>query len=306
MEIRHLQSLIALSEQGSFTAAARKMNTVQSGISVSIKEMEQELGVQLVNRTTRRVALTGAGELFLEHARSSLAVLNDGISAVRSEAGVVRGQLHLGVLQSLDPYVNLPALLTRFRAKYPLMEFAVRSMNSEEVPAQVRSGAIDLGFHAAVPGTVWPGIKSVPFVQDPLVAICAPKHPLAKHKRIELAGLMNQIFVDLIPQRALRRLLDRLCISRNLRRNSAYQVSDVATMLQFVASGLGIAVVPLRVAHAANKTRHVHLLTLIEQDTLPMWAVQIATRTGRSSDLGKKTVPDLFLDMLQALTVVPE
>lgn len=306
MEIRHLQSLIALAEQGSFTAAARKMNTVQSSISVSIREMEQELGVQLVNRTTRRVALTDAGELFLEHARSSLAVLSDGISAVRSEAEVVRGRLHLGVLQSLDPYVNLPALLTKFRTKYPLVDFAVRSINSEEVPAQVRSGAIDLGFHAGVSGRVWSGVASVPFVQDPLVAICPPKHPLAKHKRIELAGLMDQTFVDLTPERALRRLVDRLCIAQNFHRNSAYQVSDVATMLQFVAFGLGIAVVPLRVAHAANKTRPVHLLSLIEQDTLPMWAVQIATRTGRSSDLGKKTVPDLFLDMLQTLTVVPE
>lgn len=300
MEIRHLQSLIALSEQGSFTAAARKLNTVQSGISVSIKEMEQELGVQLVNRTTRRVALTGAGELFLQHARSSLAALNDGISAVHSEARVVRGRLHIGVLQSLDPYVNFPALLTKFRAKYPLVDFAVRSMNSVEVPAQVRSGVIDLGFHAAVSGTVWSGVASVPFVQDPLVAICPQKHSLAKHNRIKLAGLMDQTFVDLTPERALRRLVDRLCIAQNVHRNSAYQVSDVATMLQFVAFGLGVAVVPLRVAQAANKTRPVHLLSLIEQDTLPVWAVQIATRIGRSSDSGKKTVPELFLDMLQA------
>jgi DNA-binding transcriptional LysR family regulator len=77
MEIRPLQSFIALAEEGQFTAAARKLNIVQSGLSVTIKEMEQELGVQLVNRTTRNLSLTHAGELFLEYARSSLATLNE-------------------------------------------------------------------------------------------------------------------------------------------------------------------------------------------------------------------------------------
>jgi len=77
MEIRHLQSFIALAEEGQFTAAARKLNIVQSGLSVTIKEMEQELGVQLVNRATRNLSLTHGGELFLEYARSSLATLNE-------------------------------------------------------------------------------------------------------------------------------------------------------------------------------------------------------------------------------------
>jgi DNA-binding transcriptional LysR family regulator len=107
MEIRHLQYFIALAEEGKFTAAARRMNIVQSGLSVSIKELEQELGSQLVTRTTRKVSLTAAGDLFLEHARGCLTLLNDGVQAVQSQNGVVRGRLHLGILQSLTPYVQL-------------------------------------------------------------------------------------------------------------------------------------------------------------------------------------------------------
>jgi DNA-binding transcriptional LysR family regulator len=150
MEIRPLQSFIALAEEGQFTAAARKLNIVQSGLSVTIKEMEQELGVQLVNRTTRNLSLTHAGELFLEYARSSLATLNDGMQAVRSQDGVVRGRLHLGILQSLGPYVDLPAVLESFRTKYPQVEFAVRSLNTGEIPGLVRSGYVDLSFHAMI------------------------------------------------------------------------------------------------------------------------------------------------------------
>ena len=150
MDIRHLQQFIALAEEGQFTAAARKMHIVQSGLSVTIKELEQELGAQLVNRTTRKVSLTLAGELFLEHARSSLAILNEGIHAVRSQDGVVRGRLHLGILQSLGPYVDLPLLLETFRTKYPQVQFAVRSLVTEVIPEQVRSGYVDLSFHAVV------------------------------------------------------------------------------------------------------------------------------------------------------------
>jgi len=208
MEIRHLQHFIALAEVGQFTAAARKMNIVQSGLSVTIKELELELGAQLVNRTTRAVSLTSAGELFLEHARSSLATLNDGIQAVRSQDGVVRGRLHLGILQSIAPYVDLPVLLQKFRTKYPEVEFAVRSLNTDVIPAQVHAGYVDLSFHAVMGNEKWAGLKVIPFKQDPLVAICSCKQELARLRSITLDLLAGEKFVDLTPERGLRKLLD--------------------------------------------------------------------------------------------------
>ena len=75
MELRHLQHFVALAQEGSFTRAARKVNIVQSGLSNSIKELEEELGTRLVERTTRKVSITEAGMLFLPHARATLASL---------------------------------------------------------------------------------------------------------------------------------------------------------------------------------------------------------------------------------------
>ena len=85
MDLRHLHHLIAIADEGSFTGAARRLNIVQSGISASIKELEDELGSKLLERTTRRVALTDTGSLFLQHARATLAALESGVEAVRSE-----------------------------------------------------------------------------------------------------------------------------------------------------------------------------------------------------------------------------
>jgi len=300
MEIRHLQHFIALAEEGQFTAAARKMHIVQSGLSVTIKELEQELGAQLVNRTTRKVSLTSSGELFLEHARSSLAMLNDGINAVRSQDGVVRGRLHLGILQSLGPYLDLPLLLDTFRSKYPEVEFAVRHLSTETIPA-VRSGYLDLSFHALVGDKKWTGLKFIPFTQDSLVAICSKKHQLATRRSVRLDCLAREKFVDLTPERGLRRLVDRVFSERNLRRDSVYEVTDVDMMLHFVAEDLGVTIVPSALARSSGPPRQLHVLPITAtRGRLPKWRIVIVTRAQRRHVPGKTTV-DLFLETLEKL-----
>lgn len=299
MEIRHLQHFIALAEEGQFTAAARKMHIVQSGLSITIKELEQELGAQLVNRTTRRVSLTRAGDLFLEYARSTLATLNDGIQAVRSQDGIVRGRLHLGILQSLGPYIDLPVLLDTFRKKYPEVEFAVRSLNTQTIPAQVRAGYVDLSFHSMVAEKKWPGLKVIPFAQDSLVAICSQKHPLASRRSVSLDILASENFIDLTPERVLRELVDRAFSASNLKRNSLYQVSDIDTMLHFVAENLGMTIVPSALARSSAHSRQLHVLPITTSGTrLPKWRLAIITRAQRRPLPGKTTV-DRFLEMLR-------
>lgn len=139
MDIRHLQHLIAVADEGSFTKAARKVHIVQSGVSSSIKELEEEVGVRLIERTTRSVALTDAGKVFLQHARASLAAIEEGLQSVREFDGIVRGRLRIGVLQSLIPYLDMPLVLKNIRTDYPLLEIEVRSVTADAVPEMVRS-----------------------------------------------------------------------------------------------------------------------------------------------------------------------
>ena len=298
MELRHLQHFISLAEEGKFTAAARRMNIVQSGLSVSIKELEQELGSQLVMRTTRKVSLTAAGELFLEHARGCLALLNDGVQTVRSQDGIVRGRLHLGILQSLIPYVQLAGLLQRFHSSYPEVEFAVRALSTEAIPTLVRSGSVDLSFQAIIGKEQWPGIQVIPYAQDSLVAICSSKHALARSSSVRLEMLSRESFVDLTPERALRKLVDQVFTEHHLLRSSVYQVSDVETQLYFVAHGLGIAIVPSALARSSTASHHLHMLRILSQPPkLPKWRIAILTRP-RRNDIPGKTAVELFLQTL--------
>lgn len=301
MDIRHLQQFIALAEEGQFTAAARKVHVVQSGLSVTIKELEQELGAQLVNRTTRKVSLTPAGQLFLKYARSSLAMLNDGIQAVRSQDGVVQGRLRLGILHSLEPYLDLPVLLETFRGKYPKVEFAVRSLLTEVIPEQVRSGYVDLSFHAAIGESKWTGLKVIPFTEDTLVAVCSKKNHLAARRNVSLDVLAQAKFVDLTRERALRKLTDRIFSERNLERNTVYEVSDVQTMLQFVAEDLGVVIIPSALARSWPRPKQLHILPITRtRGPLPKWSIVIVTREERRHFPGK-TIVDLFLETLEQL-----
>jgi len=306
MEMRHLQHFIALAEEGKFTAAAQRMNIVQSGLSVSIKELEQELGSQLVTRTTRHVSLTAAGELFLEHARGSLTLLNDGVQAVRSQDGVVRGRLHLGILRSLTPYVQLASLLQRFHSSYPEVEFAVRALSTEAVPGLVRSGYVDLSFHAVIGKERWPGVQVIPFAQDSLVAICSGNHALAGNNGVRLEVLSQESFVDLTPERALRKLVDQVFTQHHLSRSSVYQVSEIETQLDIVAHDLGVAIVPSALARSSTASHHLHTMRILSPPPkLPKWRIAILTRPRRNGIPGKTTV-ELFLETLAELSQMPK
>ncbi len=305
MDIRHYRSFIALAEEGSFTFAARRLNLVQSGLSVTIKEMEEELGVKLVQRTTRRVSLTDAGLLFLEYARPALTMLNDGVEAVRSQGGVVRGRIKLGILQSLSPYIDLPAILGQFHAKYPDVDFAVRSVDSPEAPELVRSGSVDLCFHAVTTTKPAAGVELTPFAQDSLVAVCANTHPLVLRKTVTLTALTEFPFVDLTPERALRTLIDKSFADHNLSRKSMFEISAVETMLRFVAGGVGVSIVPSALARTWAPILQLGVLPFRAQKfRMPKWKLVILTRSQRHK-LPGKTVQDLMLEALTDATKNP-
>ena len=305
MELRHLIHFVALAETKQFTAAARRVNVVQSGLSVTIKELEEEIGSKLVNRTTRSVALTEAGERFLEYARSTLGTLQDGIAAVRSLDGVVRGRLNIGILQSLTPYVNLPAVLHRFRTKYPEVEFAVRALDTDQVPALVRSRDVDLSFLAVGQETVFPGLEAIPFAHDTLVAVCSKRSTLAARQSVSLQSLCNEEFVDLISKRALRVMLEHAFRERGLERRSTYEVSDVDALLQFVSFGLGVAIVPAALVRSSQYANQLHRLAIKREGAaMPKWRIAIVVRAQKRRPQAK-TIVQLFIEILSEVQKEP-
>ena len=243
MELRQLDHFVAVAEERNFTRAAERVVIVQSGLSSSIRALEAELGTELFVRSTRRVALTPAGQALLPEARRSLAAARAGRDAVAAVDGLQRGELSLGISQNLPPRVNLPEILADFQRSYPGVELRIRQAGSSTQLAALRDGSLDLAFVPLVEQPA-PDLAVTPFARDRLMFVCSPDHKLASRRVIRLEDITHKAFVDLPPDWTVRQLVDRAFAAAGLERRIAIEVNDVQTCLELVRHGVGVTILP--------------------------------------------------------------
>ncbi|MFF4245566.1 LysR family transcriptional regulator [Streptomyces sp. NPDC001822] len=244
MELRQLEHFVAVAEEQHFTRAAERLAVSQSGLSASVRALEQELRAPLFSRTTRSVRLTEAGQALLVEAERTLAGARAARDAVDAVRGLLRGTLTLGVEQCVAG-VSPARLLGAFRREHPHMEIRLRQEGTSSLLEGVAGGRLDLAFAATVSPPEWRG-DLVPLAQEPMVVLCAPGHPLAAtgKRPVAWSALDGESFIDFHPDWGPRRAADEAFAAAGVRRTVALEVSDVHSLLELVHQGLGIAVVP--------------------------------------------------------------
>lgn len=248
MELRQLQHFVAVAEEAHFTRAARRVNIVQSALSNSVRALEEELGAQLFVRTTRQVRLTAAGRVFLDKARHVLAAAREARDAVAAVAGLERGSLSIGTVQSLPAFLDLPALLSRFHAGFPGIEVRLCQGGTDQLLEKVRAGALDL---AVLPLCHPPADIATRLIAcEALVLVCPRGHRLTRRPEVTLADLADEPFVDFEPGWGTRGVVDCGFAEAGVERRLAFEVSDLDTLLALVERGLGVALVPEAIARA--------------------------------------------------------
>jgi DNA-binding transcriptional LysR family regulator len=205
-ELRHLRYFIAVAEELNFSRAAQRLHMAQPPLSLAIRQLEQELGTELFQRSTREVTLTEPGRAFLDGARRTLAEAERAVvSAKRAASGDV-GQLRVAFSWS-SRYETLPTLGQAFRARHPDVELLAQEMwNTQMVPA-LRSGAVDVAV-ALCPERA-PDIVDEVVRSEPVVAVVRNDHPLAGDDAIRLDDLAGESFV-FFPRELAPRLHDVL------------------------------------------------------------------------------------------------
>jgi DNA-binding transcriptional LysR family regulator len=292
MELRQLEHFVAVAEEQHFTRAAQRVHIVQSALSASIRSLEEELEARLFVRSTRRVHLTATGRLFLDKARAALAAVGEARDVVRAVESLERGRLTIGTVQSLPAFLDLPALIAGFYALHPGIELRLCQGDSLHLLDKLRDGRLDLAFLPIC--DVPPGIATMMIACEDLVFICAPDHPLAGRNSVPLDGLA---FVDFEPDWGTRRLVDRAFADARLSRRTAFEVSDLETLMEMVALGLGVALVPEPVARARGRR-----LSVIPLDAGDLcWELVAAYRdTGAAADGPAEPAARRFLDRVLA------
>ncbi|MEQ0564820.1 LysR family transcriptional regulator [Amycolatopsis sp. NEAU-NG30] len=245
MELRQVEHFLAVVRSGSFTAAAQEVHVVQSALSASVRKLERELGTPLFDRTTRRVALTEAGQALLPLAHRIVADVEAARGEVAAVAGLTRGRVSIGTIQTLT-VVNLPAKLGQFRERHPGVRIHVRESTVPDLVAGVGNGELDLSFLAAaepLPGEL------VSFAQwsQHLVLLCHPGHRLARRRRVRLAELDDEPFLDFSGS-GIQTMVARRFAEAGIRQNRVCEATHMPLLVELVTAGLGVSIVPEPVA----------------------------------------------------------
>ena len=243
MELRQLRYLVALADERHFTRAAEREHIAQPALSQQIRRLEDELGVKLVERTTRRVAMTQAGELLVGRARRMLAELEAAEAELASLAGVQTGRLSVGALHTMGP-VDLSLLLASFHRSHPGIELTVREQSSEELAEMLRVDEIDLAFLSVTEHIQSRGLTLAPLVSEEIVVVLPAAHPLAGRTSVRLAELAGEAFISFRRGSRLRELLDTAAADAGFEPHIALESNESRRIRSLVASSLGVAILP--------------------------------------------------------------
>ena len=233
-----LEAFVAVVETGGFTAAAQALSTTQPAVSHAIAALEAELGVLLFERDRkRRTRLTGVGTRLLEHARSSLASLEQ----IRQEAaawrGLQAGTLRIGVFASAATHL-LPGLLRAYEERYPRVSMVLQDGTDDEVREWIRSRAVDVGF-VTLPVE---RLDAVEVTRDELLAVVPAAHPLAACSEIEPAQLAGEPFI--LSKGGCEPLIQAVFATVGLAPGVRFAFRDMGTILGMVREGLGVTIAP--------------------------------------------------------------
>jgi DNA-binding transcriptional LysR family regulator len=249
MELRQLEYLVSVADEGGFTRAAERLRVAQPGVSAQIKQLERELGQPLFDRSGRSVRLTEAGEAVLPYARRALDAVAGARLAVQERTGLIRGRVAIGTVTSLGADMNVPGLLAGFHRAHPGVEITLGEDTSDRLLAGLLDGRYDLAF-AGLAGEPPAGVATRTVIDDALVAAVAPGDPLAARTSVPLSMLAGRPLITLPRGTGLRAAVDAGCAAAGFRPRIAFEAGNPEVLAALAAQGLGVAMLPGSLAAA--------------------------------------------------------
>jgi LysR family transcriptional regulator, low CO2-responsive transcriptional regulator len=284
MDFDQLITFLEVAKQGSFSRAGEKVFRSQSAVSAQIRQLEQEYGDRLLDRSGKTVKLTPAGQVLYEYAERLKALRDESLMAVADHGRTPRGTLSIGANEATCLYV-LPEVFA--------VQISIYRNFSYKIIEKLENGAIDVGI-VTLP-VKSPSLKIQPIFRDKLVLMVSPKNPLAKYKVVPVAEIAKQPV--LFPKTGhTRRLLDRLFRSQNAAVQVRMELPSVGMIKAFVAADLGVSLVS---ACFARDEAQAGRVKLIELEDVELWR-ELGLAYRRDRTLPRATTA--FISTIRELT----
>jgi LysR family transcriptional activator of glutamate synthase operon len=259
MDLRQLRYLVALAEELNFTRAAAREHVAQPALSQQIRRLEDELGLALVQRTTRSVTITDAGEMLVRRARMIIAELEAAMEEMQALRGAWTGRVRLGTMHTMGP-VDISEVIAEFHRRHPGVEVAVHEQSSEELAELLRLGEIEVAFLSVTERIESRGLALRRLVSERLVVVVPPHHPFAARRHVELGQLAGDEFVSYRRGARLRELLEDAADRCGFSPRITLETNEGRRILRLVSRGMGVALLPE--SDASATTEDVAVLTL--------------------------------------------
>jgi DNA-binding transcriptional LysR family regulator len=242
VELRHLRYFLAVGEASNFTKAAARLRVAQPALSRQIQDLEEEIGVSLLRRSSRGVTLTAEGKLFLEQVRELLKHADVSVEKVRALARGQYGELHIGYA-AVPTTVILPPTLAAFQTVAPDVKVVLHDFSSDELISGLRNGTLELAIMVEPTAEQTAGIEFEVLQTSPLGVAMSATHPFARLKSIPLKKLAAEPIVGLsrkdYPE--FQRFIDRLFASVDVKPQIAVECDSMSSLITEVEAGRGVS-----------------------------------------------------------------
>jgi DNA-binding transcriptional LysR family regulator len=251
MELRHLRYFLSVAEELSFRRAAERVHVTQPSLSAQIRQLETEIGARLLERDTHQVSLTAAGRSFMEDCRRILRDADDSVRTVQRIASGKAGQLSIGFVASLG-HGLLPNILKTYRRRYPDVDLRLLEMDTSQQIHEINAHRLDLGFIGlGQTSEKLTNLELTTVAEEKLMAVLPQDHPIVANakitiKSVKLSALAQERFILAARSSApvYNPWLVVLCQQAGFQPNVVQEVGQPVTVLNYVAAGLGISILP--------------------------------------------------------------
>jgi DNA-binding transcriptional LysR family regulator len=289
--LNDLQAFRAVAEVGNFRKAAESLHLSQPAFSRRIEKLEEALGVQLLERTTRRVSLTSVGRDFDRKVQQLLDELDHTLLGIRGVAATRMGEVTIACVPS-TVYYFLSHVISRYHERFPKIRVKVIDASANEVLTAVSRSEADFGLNFV--GGQEPDIEFKPLMEERFVAACRRDHPLAKKRRATWTELAQYDYISVSKVSGNRLLLDQALSGVAGQPQSIYETQHVTTMLGLVEAGLGVAAVPSIAMPGAD---HPLLVSVPLFDPIITRKIGLIRRKGRALSPAAQQLYAFFTEM---------
>ncbi len=296
VSLRQLRVFEAVARRLSYTRAAEELHLSQPAVSMQVRQLEDSVGLPLFERVGKGIALTEAGREIYHYSRSVNRALQEMEEVVESLKGVSRGRLSVAVASTVNYFA--PKLLAEFHRRYPGINLHLDVTNREQLVRLLESNAVDIVLMGLPPEDV--DVVSEAFMDNPLVVIAPPGHPLAGERDIPLARLASDVFVIREPGSGTRQSMERFLAEHGAVIRHGMQMTRNEAIKQAVRSGLGLSVVSRHTIELELETGRLITLDVAGFPLQRSW--HLVYRRGRRLSPAAKAFRDFVIAEARALS----